>query len=109
MAALAKQSGAAYVHVLQPNQYVSKKPMSPEEQRRAINPARSGTEFLRVGYAKMRERGEELKKQGIVFHDASGIFGAVPEPVFADECCHLNQTGNRLLAKDVAEVLAARR
>jgi hypothetical protein len=36
------------------------------------------------------------------FHDLSGIFAEVREPVFVD-WCHLGETGNEIVAKRIAQ------
>ena len=63
MSRLAEASGLAYLHVLQPNQYVlGSKPLSREE-RALLDPTDPWARAARSGYPRLIERGlEELKK-----------------------------------------------
>lgn len=108
--ALAKGMGARYLHLLQPNQYVrGSKPMGPKEQEAAMEKMDGWpdkTEKMKditVGYALLRQRGQQLKAAGVDFVDLSTIFKDVTAPLYVDECCHLNQKGNDHLARAMAE------
>jgi hypothetical protein len=103
---ICESSGARYVHVLQPNQYVpDSKPLSPDDRFSAGIPYQS---LVVDGYPLLRQRGEKLAGQGIPFVDASLIFDQVTEPIYCDECCHLNRRGNELLAGFIADEIASR-
>jgi len=108
MARLCEGLGIPYFHFLQPNQYVpDSKPMGEDERRvawREDSPMRLPVE---QGYAKLREAGGALSTQGVAFHDLSGVFREVQEPVYIDDCCHLDRLGNRLLGEAVGRAMAA--
>jgi len=68
MAALARQRGIPYVHVLQPNQYVgAPKPLTDEERKAAWQPESPWAHHAAVGYAAFRERSARLLADGVRF------------------------------------------
>ncbi|HVP30333.1 MAG TPA: hypothetical protein VMW35_14350 [Myxococcota bacterium] len=100
---LCTANGIRYVHVLQPNQYDDgSKPLAPEEQGIAIDPASPYAESIRLGYPKLRAAGQRLRDAGVDFVDLSGLFRSVEAPLYRDRCCHLNAEGTRRLAQAVA-------
>jgi hypothetical protein len=107
MARLCDGLGVPYFHFLQPNQYVpDSKPMDDAERKvafRAASPMRLPVE---QGYARLRAAGAELAAEGVGFHDLSGLFEGVREPIYVDDCCHLNGLGNRLLGAAVGRAMA---
>jgi hypothetical protein len=106
MSRLAEASGLAYLHVLQPNQYVlGSKPLSREE-RALLDPADPWARAARSGYPRLIERGRSLREQGVAFVDATGLFRGVTDSRYVDACCHVDARGNRELARTVAEELA---
>jgi hypothetical protein len=106
MSAIASQAGAHYLHVLQPNQYVGDRVFSPRERRLAIHPRSPYVLLARAGYPALKEAGARLTASGIPYRDATGVFDATEEVVYADDCCHFNQRGNDLLAEFVFEAMA---
>lgn len=98
LAELAHAHGAGYLHVLQPNQYVSSHRFSPAEARLALVADSPYAPRARRLYPVLKRHGAALARDGIAFVDGSGLFDAVPEAVYADNCCHYNQRGNDLLA-----------
>lgn len=109
MAALARWRGARYLHVLQPNQYASRRSFSAQERKIAFNDASPYREHAAALYPLLRERGAALRQGGIEFRDATDVFVEVPEIVYADDCCHFNQRGNDLLADFVVDAVRAAR
>ena len=103
---LCQGMGIEYYHFLQPNQYVpDSKPLSAEEVAdawRANHPYR--TPALE-GYPRLVRYGRRLRRNGIAFHDLTGIFRERPETLYRDTCCHLNQAGNTLLAEAIRRVI----
>jgi hypothetical protein len=99
-------NGIRYFHFLQPNQYVAgTKPMASAEIKQAIaenQPYRKGAE---EGYPYLIAAGAGLRRQGVQFHDLTRIFSETTEPIYVDTCCHLNQQGNDMLARRIAEVI----
>jgi hypothetical protein len=107
MARLCAGLGIAYFHFLQPNQYVpDSKPLGDAERRLAFREDSPMREPVSEGYALLREAGAELAAEGVAFQDLSGVFREVEEPVYADDCCHLNARGNRLLGAAVGRAIA---
>jgi hypothetical protein len=100
-------NGIQYLHFLQPNQYAGYKPMDDEERRVAMLDSPPTIDALHKGYPKMQARGRELLTAGVAFQDLTGIFAAVREPVYADACCHMNKTGNEIMARAVARAILA--
>lgn len=101
LASLTKRHGAAYYHFLQPNQYLpDSKPLSAEELATAFRP-RGTAWMVREAYPQLAQLGQRLREQGVKFSDLSRIFADVPETLYIDWCCHLNERGNRLLADHI--------
>lgn len=97
-----------YLHVLQPNQYLpGSKPMRAEEERVAIDPQSPYRRPAELGYPRLRAAGEDLRRSGVRFLDASMLFAEVEEPLYTDGCCHFNRRGNEILADAIAERLLA--
>ena len=108
MARLCESSGIAYFHVLQPNQYVpDAKPMGEAERSVAFRADSPMHAPVAAGYASLRAAGAELAAQGVAFVDLSGVFRDVHEPVYIDDCCHLNGLGNELLGAAVGRAMAS--
>jgi hypothetical protein len=107
MAGLAARAGARYLHVLQPNQHVGAHPFSDEERRLALNPASPYAPPARALYPLLRGAGAGLRAAGVDFHDATALFDAVPDVVYSDDCCHLNQRGYDRLAELIGERVGA--
>jgi hypothetical protein len=61
-----------------------------------------------LGYPLLRQAGPELKKAGVTFTDLSRVFVDHPEPLYRDDCCHLNIRGNELLAGFIGNVIVER-
>ena len=101
LASLTERHGAAYYHFLQPSQYLpDSKPLSAEERATAFRP-RGTAWMVRKTYPQLAQLGERLRGQGVKFFDLSRIFADVPETLYIDWCCHLNERGNRLLADQI--------
>ncbi len=106
LARLAELNGADYYHFLQPNQYVSgSKPLSSREREFAYRPEGSEKFAVEQGYPLLRQFNRELQGQGINYFDLTEIFVDRPESLYADDCCHLNDRGNELLAAEITRRL----
>jgi hypothetical protein len=98
--------GAVYVHCLQPNQYdPGAKPFSPEERANAYNSQSRYRPAIEACYPRLRAAGARLQTEGIRFHDLSRLFEGRSETLFSDDCCHLNQAANDLLARSIAAAI----
>ncbi len=105
--AVCRAHGIRYVHVLQPNQYdPGSKPLSDAEREVAYQEESPYKPAVERGYPLLREAGERLVADGVVFRDLSGVFADVEEPLYADVCCHFGAEGNRLLSIGIAQALA---
>lgn len=95
---LAKGGRFAYVHVLQPNQYVpGSKPLSEREKEIAISTTPGVAETTARGYELLARRIPELRRDGVDFLDATLVFQDVREDLYFDTCCHFNKQGNDVL------------
>lgn len=101
LASLTEHHGAAYYHFLQPSQYLpDSKPLSAEERATAFRP-RGTAWMVRETYPQLAQLGERLRERGVKFSDLSRIYADIPETLYIDWCCHLNERGNRLLADQI--------
>ena len=104
LARLCQANGIRYLHFLQPNQYVpGSKPMAPDERRVAIQDAYEA--LARPGYEELLARSDDLRAEGVDFHDLTMLFSEVREPLYVDACCHLNTRGYEILAQEVARAM----
>lgn len=92
----------SYIHVLQPNQYLSdSKPLSNKERLLISNAdsfeAERG-ELIRKYYPQLQAHGLGLKQSGINFIDLTLLFEDITETVYQDACCHLNIPGYQRIA-----------
>jgi hypothetical protein len=101
--------GGRYFHFLQPNQYVSgSKPMSQEEKRFALKTTSPYRRPVEIGYPYLRRMGASLRRAGLWFEDLTGLFADNGEELYIDDCCHLNEQGNAILARAIAGAIATR-
>lgn len=104
---LARGRDMAYVHFLQPNQYVpDAKPLSYEERRSAFDPDHPYRRVVEGGWRHLRRDGEDLLSAGVRFHDLTDLFAGEHDTLYIDDCCHLNPRGNELLGEAVGRALA---
>ena len=94
--------GVPYLHVLQPNQYFTRRPFGPEEARVALN---NGTPFKRAvedGYPALERKVSTLsgKEQ---FLDGTSAFDRETAAVYEDDCCHYTDRGYASLAEFIGE------
>jgi len=98
-----------YVHVLQPNQhFAGTKPLTEAERASFANPKAYYAMPLARGYPLLLAAGRKLRAREVDFIDLSRVFAETAIPVFEDDCCHFNDEGNRILATQLAAVLASR-
>ena len=108
MARLCESLGTPYFHFLQPNQYVpDTKPMDAAEAHVALRDDAPTRRPVESGYPALREAGAALASEGVAFHDLSGVFREVAEPVYVDDCCHLDALGNELLGAAIGRIMAS--
>ncbi|MBM3821073.1 MAG: hypothetical protein FJW14_18945 [Acidimicrobiia bacterium] len=96
--------GAAYVHVLQPNQYWTRRRFSEAEAAVALNEASPYRNSVAEAYpALVAAAKSDLTARGVAFLDATGVFDDEPSPVYLDNCCHYTRVGNERLADVIAQ------
>ena len=105
MHAAAKQHNAQYLHVLQPNQYYSRKDFSDAERRLAIDLANPYAAPVRQQYPELVAKSKLLSNAGVNFLDATKVFDEVNGIIYADTCCHYNERGNKILIDRIIEAL----
>jgi hypothetical protein len=99
--------GVPYVHVLQPNQYFTRRRFGADEARVALNPATPFKAPVENGYPALVRAGAGLSGKEH-FVDATTLFDREPGVVYEDDCCHYTQLGNDRLADMIAaRVLAS--
>ena len=106
---ISRAKGIAYFHFLQPNQYVrGTKELNSEERRTVFLTASPFKEGAEKGYPYLIAAGRALADAGVSFHDRTKLFAGITETIYVDDCCHYNRKGYRLLASDVARIVAGR-
>lgn len=105
---LARGNGSRYLHFLQPNQYLEgSKPIGRAERDAAVDDRSPFPELVREGYPLLQAAGRDLVAAGVEFHDLTGLFAGVEEPLYRDTCCHVNTAGSERVAAAVADAILA--
>jgi hypothetical protein len=100
--------GMRYHHFLQPNQYFpGSKPMDAGERSIAYRPDHIYRRAVEQGYPVLQVEGARLTALGVDFHDLSSLFAAVKEPLYIDDCCHVNAKGNALMGESIGKTIVA--
>lgn len=100
MRLLAQANRIGFLHVVQPNQYFSKKTFTDRERQVALSlpPDHVYRTGLAAGYRMFEARAPG--KTGTI--SAIALFDAVRDDVYFDNCCHFNALGETMLADFVA-------
>ncbi len=107
MANLCRDNGIEYYHFLQPNQYVAdSKRLSDEEKRVAFSDRLRYRVAVERAYPLLQAKGRELRARGVAFLDLTPVYKSVPETIYIDDCCHVNERGNRIMAREIAGMIA---
>lgn len=108
---MAHAAGAAYVHVLQPDQYYrTERKYSADEEKIAFGMEAGGSYTkvpLETGYPLLVAKVAKLRQDGVAAFDATQIYDAEPGPIYVDSCCHVNENGNLILGRFVADSIIA--
>lgn len=97
--AVASINGIRYLEVIQPSQYLEgSKKFSHEEELRV----RSDQSMKVVGRGYSLVNTEDFGLSPINILDARFIFAETRQQVYKDNCCHLNQEGESILAHAIA-------
>ncbi len=108
MHTLAQGKNIRYYHVLQPNQYFKgSKKLGEAERKVAIHEGSIFERGVNHGYPLLIRGGSELRERGVKFFDLTMIFQNTTEPVYIDNCCHLNLPGNQVLGRRIGELIRA--
>ncbi|MFI5349414.1 MAG: hypothetical protein ACHQ2Z_07715 [Elusimicrobiota bacterium] len=100
--------GIRYYHFLQPNQYdLGSKPLTPVERKDAWREDHPYAPGARAGYPLLRAQAPGLLRSGVKFHDLSRVFADSHEDYYMDTCCHVNEAGDRVLARAIAAAIQA--
>lgn len=95
--------GAVYVHVLQPNQYWTRRRFSAGEAAVALSDASPYKNSVAEAYPVLLAAAKaDLAPNGVAFVDATGVFDSEPAAVYMDNCCHYTRVGNQRLAEFIA-------
>jgi hypothetical protein len=106
---LMRTQGGLYFHFIQPNQYVvGSKPLGEHERTVAIHPISPYRKGVEIGYPYLQAMGESLRSAGVWFEDLTPVFAGIDQELYNDNCCHVNNEGNLILARKIAAVIAAR-
>jgi hypothetical protein len=54
-----------------------------------------------AGYPGLIEAGKRLPARGVDFTDLTQLYANVPEPIYIDDCCHVNGHGQDLVAQRI--------
>ena len=104
---LQSSGGDAYLQVLQPNQYFpTERVFSAEEKAIAFSDASPFAPFVPPGYPRLEAALEGLQESGIQAWSATRLYDDIADPVYRDDCCHLNDLGHQLLAEKLADLAA---
>ena len=107
MAGIQSASGAAYLHVVQPNQYhETSRAFSPDEEAVAFSKQSRYGPLARRGYGPLVEEVGALQESGVSAEDLTTIFDEIDGPVYADDCCHYTGLGQRVVLKAIADLAA---
>jgi hypothetical protein len=91
-----------YLHVLQPNQYFTRRSFSAEEARVALNDSTPFKRAVENGYPALERTVSTLSGRES-FLDGTSAFDREPAAVYEDDCCHYTDRGYEVLAELIAE------
>ena len=95
---LLKSENVLYFHFLQPNlHYQDSRKTTPQEDRDKINQIGPYSPFSKKHYKRLEDKFLEQKFRTSP-NSLTAIFTDVDEPIYSDNCCHYNQTGNEVIA-----------
>jgi hypothetical protein len=105
---ISKEQGVPYFHFVQPNQYVrNSKAFSDEEREKYLTLGKNQTAKVSKYYEKLDTIIVKLSSDGVNSFQLSGIFKEVADTVYRDNCCHLNERGNIIMAEKILEAIKA--
>src|SRR5687767_15551012 len=93
--------GVRYLHVLQPNQYFTRRVFSDEEARVARNDKQPFKQPVEQGYPVLARAAAALAGRE-EFLDGTAAFDGETAAVYEDDCCHYTDRGYEILAELIA-------
>src|SRR5687767_2512332 len=93
--------GVRYLHVLQPNQYFTRRVFSDEEARVARNDKQPFKQPVERGYPVLARAAAVLAGRE-EFLDGTAAFDGETAAVYEDDCCHYTDRGYEILAELIA-------
>jgi len=100
---LSERYGFKYYHFLQPTPRVpNSKPFSKAEQPMMTRPR----DYEVSAYTQLIKTGDKLRRHNVNWYDLTQIFHDVPDTMYIDSCCHVNDLGNMKFAEDIATIIA---
>jgi hypothetical protein len=83
--------------------------MDAAERALAYRPDHAYRAAVEQGYPLLQAEGARLTSLGVDFHDLSRIFAGMTEPLYIDDCCHVNARGNAILGETMGKIILAGR
>lgn len=92
----------------QPNQYLpnTKRFMNEIEKKIAINEHKHEAGEDPYRYKEILEISDELRGQGVNVIDLTKVFYEETGVVYRDDCCHYNEDGNKILAREIVNQIS---
>lgn len=103
--AIAAEKGKPFFHFVQPNQYLrDSKPLSDEERALRISNT-AWFDLVTPQYRALEERTRALRADGVESYFFGHLFDAMPETIYSDDCCHLNDRGIAVLGRAMGDAI----
>jgi len=103
---LASANGARYFHFLQPNQYIDgAKPMGDAERRTAIVAEGGYGNLYKTIYPLILDKETWLQQRNVRFNNLTFLYKDISEPLYVDNCCHVNENGYQMIVNAVVEAV----
>lgn len=97
--AIASVNGIEYLEVIQPSQYLEGSKSFSREEELLVRSDQS-MKVVGKGYSMVKAGDFGISPESVL--DARFIFANTRQPVYSDNCCHLNQEGEKILADAIA-------
>ena len=97
--AISAANGIKYLEVIQPSQYLEGSKKFSRDEERLIRSDQS-MKVVGKGYSIVKAEDFGLSPESVL--DARFVFANTIQPVYSDNCCHLNQEGEKILARAIA-------
>jgi hypothetical protein len=89
-----------YFHFIQPNQYVrDSKPYTDEEKESFLLGGEDQFQRITKYYERLDQIVDTLSAGGVQASSLDKVFADIPETIYNDSCCHLNDLGKALVSE----------